>query len=64
MGKGRQWYVALKGNFTPGMQDRIMGANLTEGNNNVLDGRITEASTIEEPGAGNPHAGIWAGGAG
>jgi hypothetical protein len=46
------------------MQGRIMQANLTEDNSNVLMVKITEASTIEEPGAGKLHAGICAGGAG
>ena len=31
-------YVALKGNFAPDTQDRIMEANLTEGNSNVQSG--------------------------
>ena len=39
-------------------------ANLTEGNSHLLRGRSAEASLIEEPGAGKPHAGICAGGVG
>jgi len=30
----------------------------------IFNAGNTEASTFEEPGAGNPHAGICAGGAG
>jgi hypothetical protein len=31
--------VALRGNFAPDKQGRTMQANLTEGINNVLDGK-------------------------
>ncbi len=47
------------------MQDRNYNANLTAGNSEVRNVfLIAEASISEEPGAGNPHAGICAGGAG
>ena len=47
------------------MQDRNYNANLTAGNSKVRNVfLIAEASISEEPGAGNPHAGICAGGAG
>ena len=64
MGKGVTVRRSLHRKLVPAMQGRTHKPTSLRGIALSWTTRSTEASLIEEPGAGKPHAGICAGGVG